>query len=413
MRRQYNRLFWAILSLGMLLRLLWVGVVPVEPFSDPQAYDLLARVLWQHGVYGFEPDQPSAYWAVGTAAIAAATYFVTQGGYAGIVALNLLASALLMICARSLGERWFGTAAGLVAMAVVALWPNLIYFTSVLSSELFFMALVAAGLVFWRRTNPLDLRDILICGIIWGLACYIRPVILLLPIALALVDFPGGLRVFARSSLRAGFVLGLILLTVLPWSERNHAVFGERVMMSTNLGPNLWMGNNPESTGGYMPLPPEVAGMSEIARADYLKTLAVDYMVSNPLQTVQRTLVKAIKLHDRETIGVVWNEAALTSRIGANGIAALKALSTAYWYAVLALSFTALGILWRRHGLVAAVFHPATAVWMYFTLVHAVIVVGDRYHMPSSPILALLAGHAVSVLFTVRKQRRDERRFTS
>ena len=54
-----------------------------------------------------------------------------------------------------------------------------------------------------------------------------------------------------------------IAATIAPWSIRNNAVFGEFVLLSTNGGPNLWMGNNPDSTGFYMPLPSSVDGLSE------------------------------------------------------------------------------------------------------------------------------------------------------
>ena len=37
--------------------------------------------------------------------------------------------------------------------------------------------------------------------------------------------------------------------------------------------------------------------------------------------------------------------------------------------------------------------HPA---WAYFTAVHAIIVAEDRYHMPATPFMTLLAGLAIA-----------------
>ena len=67
-RLQYPLL--AILGLGLLLRLIWALLIPVEPVSDSAAYDMLARNIAEHGVFGFRPDEPSAYWAVGASGLA-------------------------------------------------------------------------------------------------------------------------------------------------------------------------------------------------------------------------------------------------------------------------------------------------------------------------------------------------------
>ena len=61
----------AVLAAGMALRLIWALLIPVDPVSDSAAYETFAWTLVNDGVYGWSADQPSAYWAVGTSAIAA------------------------------------------------------------------------------------------------------------------------------------------------------------------------------------------------------------------------------------------------------------------------------------------------------------------------------------------------------
>ena len=104
-----------------------------------------------------------------------------------------------------------------------------------------------------------------------------------------------------------------------------------------------------------------------------------------------RTGWKALKLHERETIGVGWNETALKPYIGETGITLAKAVSTLWWYAVLAAALWGVVALIRRTGVWATLLVPPVWLWGYFTGVHAVIVVGDRYHMPAIPMIALLA----------------------
>jgi hypothetical protein len=240
------------------------------------------------------------------------------------------------------------------------------------------------------------------CGVIWGLACYVRPVVLLVPVALLLVDLPQGLAALARTAVRAAVTLALILAVLAPWTWRNQQVLGAPVLVSTNFGPNLWMGNNPNSTGRYMPLPAETADMSEVERADYLGDLAKAYMAQNPLGTLQRTLAKALRLHDRETIGVIWNRFALQRLYGDGAILGLKAVATGSWYAILLAALAGLALQVRRAGFLGAVFHPAVALWAYFTALHAVIVVDDRYHMPSTPYIAMLAALTLAALWQKR-----------
>lgn len=402
-----GRPFWTILTTGMVLRILWALAVPVIPVSDSWAYHQFARNLVEHGTYGWTATEPTAYWAVGTSAAIAFTYLLTDS-YWGVVVLNLIAGALAIVLTHHLARRWFGPAVGLTAMAIVAFWPNLIVFTTVLSSELFFIALTLAGLFFWRRPSGPPLLNLILAGVIWGLACYVRPVILLAPVALALVDLVQGPRAFLRSAIEAGIAVLLILLVALPWTIRNDRVLDAPVTVSTNFGPNFWMGNNPDSTGGYMPLPPEVETMSEIQRADYLKDKAKTFIAENPGHAARLLVVKLVKLNDRETIGVVWNSDALEPRIGATGVSLLKLIATGYWYLVLLGGFAGIAILIGRGGWTAGLFNPATALWGYFTAVHAIVVAEDRYHMPSSAFIAMLAAVAVVALWQRSAAGRDK-----
>lgn len=399
-----RRLFWTILAIGMALRVLWALWVPVMPVSDSWGYHQFARNIVDHGVYGWTATEPSAYWAVGTSAAIAFTYLFTDS-YWGVVLLNLLAGLMIITLTQALAARWFGEAVGLAAMAIVALWPNLIVFTSVLSSELFFLATLLAGLFFWQRPGGNPLVNLIIAGLIWGLAGYVRPVVLLVPVTLALVDLAQGPRRFLRTALEAGIAILLIMLVALPWTARNHRELGAPVMISTNFGPNLWMGNNPDSTGGYMPLPPEVETMGEVERADYLKDQAKQFIVENPGQALKLVAIKLVKLNNRETIGVVWNEDALGPMIGNAGMTVMKLIATGYWYLVLIGGFAGIAVLIARQGWLAGLFNQPVALWGYFTALHAVVVAEDRYHMPSSAFIGTLAAVALVAMLQRRTAR--------
>lgn len=386
-----------IIFLGIILRIIWAIFIPVNPISDSAAYDTFANMLWQHGVYGWTPDSPSAYWAVGTSAITAATYFVLGETYLGVVVLNLLTSMMLMVLVWKLGTQYFGKDAAIWAAAIVAFWPNLIFFTSILSSELYFMAFTLGGLYFWSRERGSPWWNLLLCGLIWGLACYIRPVILLFPVALLIASFSQGLRATGLAAIKTVGAIVLIVMIVSPWTMRNADVIGKAYLVSSNFGTNLWMGNNPDSDGSYTRLPSDVLGMSEVDREEYLAAKAKAYISEDPARFLRTVGHRILDLHGRETIGIVWNETAVTALAGKSGVTLAKLIASAYWIALVLSGLSALLILWPQHRL-GTLFHPIFGGWAYFTAVHAVIVSGDRYHMPSAPFVALLAGVTIAWL---------------
>jgi len=388
------RPIFVILLLGFVLRMIWALLIPVDPVSDSFAYQTFATNIAEFGVYGWTPDQPSAYWAVGPAAIYAGGYLVFGTGSAlAVVVLNMMSSMAAIWFLYDLGNRWFGAREGQVAALLFAIWPLTIQFTTVLASELHFIALSLAAIAAWDRSG-LGRRGLIylaLAGMMFAAATYVRPIALLIPAALAVATMIRTLRLSWREALKAIIATLLVMAFVAPWSARNERVVGERAFISTNFWANFWMGNNPNTTGGYEPLPDAVDGMSENERSDYLKEVSVEHLRDAPMDFVRRTMWKAALLHARETIGVVWNKEAIEALVGTAGATLLKLVSTGYWYLMLGASMVGIVLLYRGgEGWRVIVVQPVW-LWLYFTGVHAVIVVGDRYHMPAIPMIALLA----------------------
>jgi len=393
----------AIMLAAALVRIVWALLIPVDPVSDSAAYETFAANIALHGVYGFTPAEPSAYWAVGPAAIYAGAFLVFGAGSAvAVVAVNMISALAGVWLVDDLGRRWFGETEARVAALAMALWPMGIQFTTVLASEVHFIALTLAGLAAWDRVRAgPGLLWLALAGLTFGAATYVRPIALLIPAALAVATLLRSPRSSLTAFLKAVVATVIVFAVVAPWSARNERILGERVFLSTNFWPNFWMGNHPGTDGQYAELSAEVAGMGEIARSDYLREVSVEALRADPGAFVWRTIWKAVMLHERETIGVVWNEAGIAAWVGQTGVTALKALSTLYWYAILAAGLAGAVVLMHRRGWWSGLLSPPVWLWLYLVGVHAVIVIGDRYHMPSFPFIALLAGVSVAAL-TVR-----------
>ena len=304
-----------VLTTALVLRVAWGILVPVVPVADSNAYDVFARVLTEHGVYGWTPGEPSAYWPVGTSAIYAAIYSVFGIAYPPIVALNIALSTCIVGLTMWLGIMFFNQTTATIAGGLMAVWPSEVFYVTILASEIPFTLFVLLGFGAWFTSGLSNTTRALTTGLALGAASYIRPVALLLPLIFWLSTLPNWHRARERFVVMI-LATAVIALMIAPWSARNTKLFGHLVLLSTNGGTNLWMGNNPESTGFYMPLPTATDSLDEYTRDTILGEQAKQYIKEYPVSFVMRTIQKAVMLHAGETIAVHWNVEGIRYRFG-------------------------------------------------------------------------------------------------
>ena len=401
-----------IVGAGLALRGLWAILIPVIPISDANVYWVAANNIAEYGVYGLEPNEPFSYWAVGTSAIYAPFLWVFGPTVNAVILVNLIAGGALVWSTGLLGRRWINERTGLLAASIIALWPTLIFYTTIVASEVLFAAAINLGLLLWGGKKGSSGRWGFVSGIAFGIAALIRPTGALVLVIIGALD---ALRSRSIVSVISPTILAVLSfgLVVTPWSVRNTELHGEFVFISTNGGPNLWMGNNPESNGGYEPLPDWTQGMSEIERAQILGERATTFMLDDPLRTTVLFFRKLIDTHATETIGVVWNTDGIKERFDERAILPLKALTQAYWTLVLASALAGALIVcasaWRANSLLdqlTVLASPPLVLWAYFAFVHAIVVSQDRYHLQSAAFIAMLSAGAVVSLSDRVKNRR-------
>ncbi len=417
-----------VLLLALVVRVLWALIVPVEPLSDSNAYDISAQNIAAGHGYSLDPTPevtlaagkevaPSAYWAVGTPAVVALLYTIFGHTYVPVVVLNILIALAGIAVTMRLTSEWLSPQHGTVAGLLLALWPGQFGFVTAIASELWFNLGVLLTLLVWTRWSWAWWSRALLSGVLLAATCYVRPVAMLLPIVLVMVTwFDGWLK--WREPAEAGsaadterratgwwrpVVAALAASAVMfgllsPWTLRNARVMGAPALVSMNAGANMWMGNHPGTNGQYALLPPETDGMSELDRDVYLKKAAKDYIRAEPVAFVTRTLRKIVTLHASEAIFVYWNVTAIERLFGPQAVTGLKVVGTGYWLLVLGSSLVGVVVLMRRSGFWRVWLHPAWVFWGYFTAVHAVIVVQDRYHYPNVPFIAAFASVPVLAL---------------
>lgn len=388
---------WVLLA-ALILRLVWGALVPVVPVSDSHAYDVFAQNIAQGLGYGWEAGRLTAYWPVGTSAIYALLYWVFGHNYTAVMLFQAGVGVAVVALCMSIAFRWFGYAVAIRTGWIMACWPLLIQYTTILASEQFFIFTILCA--FWFASTPG--REWVWKGVTTGItlagASYIRPTALLMaPILFAREFFKDGRRV--KSIMACMLAIVVMIALILPWSVRNLQVFDRFVLISTNGGANLWMGNNPATGTGYMALP-ELEIDNEADLNKELGRQAKEYILREPGAFVARMARRMVTLHDRETIGVVWNEKGLEGRFGDWVLSPLKLISTVYWWCMLGLAIAGIALMGREKGVIVLALSPPIMTWAYFALVHSVTVGGDRYHVPSIPFVALLSAYALAKLRT-------------
>ncbi len=384
-----------ILLLALTLRLIWAIAVPVIPISDSYAYDVFAQNLANGAGYGWTAHSPSAYWPVGTSFVYSLFFRFFGHNYFQIAILNIFLGLLTIWLSMHLAKHFFDQRVAVITGILLALWPSQIQFTTVLASEQLFTALIVLSLAIWTNESlALWFRSGVI-GIVLAGASYVKPIALLIPILLFVMEY-AKTREIAKSFISMVIMFILMAMLIAPWTIRNAQEFGSFVIISTNGGANLWMGNNPASTGGYMELPPEVKGMNEAERDKFLKSLAIAHIKERPDLFAFRVVKRIVDTHSRESIGVVWNEKGLTSRYGTKVLLPLKLINQFYWLSMLVFSLVGVVLIGIQTGWFKLFYQPLVLFWTYFAGIHAVIVAMDRYHFPSIPMISILAAFAMT-----------------
>jgi 4-amino-4-deoxy-L-arabinose transferase-like glycosyltransferase len=125
--------------------------------------------------------------------------------------VSVVAGALLVLPAHGLARRWYGRRVALVCVALVALHPLLVYYSTMLLTEstytLLFTCGVSAG---WRALTGTRARAYALVGAVFG-ACYLLKPEAFGFVALLLLVMPAR-RLLTKTSLRQSSVLNALVL---------------------------------------------------------------------------------------------------------------------------------------------------------------------------------------------------------
>jgi hypothetical protein len=403
--------FRFLLVSGLLLRLLWMALVPYEPDYDGRWYVETARTMATGAGYrewGRPDAPPTAYFPVGYPAFLAALYVVLPATALTAKLANLALTAATWVGMRALVDRTFADpVAGNLTLVPLVLFPTQLAIVGLPYSETLTVALMIATVAAcgsldrsWRRA--------LLTGTLLAALLYVRTQ------AALLVAFLGTLRCLAPRAPRRRILARLVaahalaLALVAPWALRNHEKVG-RAVLTTNAGLNLLIGNNPAATGGFMTLQhmaqagydvaPRLPGgqlptddQTSGAVDDILGKIALEHIREDPWLAVRRIPLRLYRMLADDEHVLAINRRTSSAR-GRSFLNALMPLGNVYYWSFCGLSVAAIMVLAglqlrRRAPRIAAAWVPL-AVCTYWLLVHMPFFGWGRFHLPMMIWLAV------------------------
>jgi len=390
----------AVVALAGALRLAWVLYAKTEPlwFFDPWHYDRLAAALADGRGYVNEAGQATAYYPPGYPAVLGAVYWLAGHRPVAGEALNVVLGALTSGLVFWIGSRAFGRAAGLLAALAFAVFPSHILYVSQLHSEVVFTAayLLALGLLL-AAPPPGERRWVhfwLAAGLVIGVAALMRPAALSL---LAVIPFALRPRGTPWPALARATLLALVAAAVVvtPWVVRNAVTVGTPTI-ATNAGIDFWIGNHEGAPGTFVmsyseAFPIISTDLQVQERHDYRRGLELGwrFIREQPLDALGLLPVKAYHLYTDDAHAVTTTETwGHTVFLSEGGRRVLRTLTDGFYFFVAAGAVAGLilpvgGTQRRRWALAAAL-----GGW---TLVHLAFFGEPRFHVPVTPVMAVLA----------------------
>jgi len=386
--------------MSFVVRLAWIAIFPTRLYADSEWYFRNASELASgYGfVYGLESHKPLAAWPIGYPAFLSLLFMIT--GPSAVVAklANAVLSVLCVALTYFLALRIFNHRIAVLSAFLLAMFPGMIVYSSLVSTDLLFMTLTT--LCFTMSLGGLHLsqtkrfRGALVTGTVNGALCLVRATGLsLLPIWVV-IRWLANRETSSIWRWLLGASLGTVVV-VFPWTLRNYIYFGKFIPVSTNGGLNFWMGNNPSAYGGYMfpkdetnPLYPLTGNELEIDRKGY--ELGFQFIRQNPLRALKLLPAKVFYLYNSNDFGLHWNKlSALAPQQPGSGALAFALVNLIYVIiSILALTgIISLLLLKTKNPLQ----YSGGLFSIYWTIIHLPYFGQDRFVLPLLPVLVMYA----------------------
>lgn len=379
---------------AVLIRIAWILFIQPTPTSDSRFYFDTAVSLSNGGGY-IADGEPTAWRPPGYSGFLALLFRVFWPSSAVAAVGNVALYGLVLVAWYLLVRRLtHSDPIARLTLLILAVYPNHIAYASLIASETLALLLATLGLLLIALSEERP-WVVPFAGVAFGLGAFVRPVLLLLPLAVGMlraVESRGNATKKALRSVAATLLVTYLAMGAvqLPWLARNLAVFGHYVFANES-GVTLLVGNNPYANGGWRiddkvrALIPSTGDEFEdsVRATDY----ALDYIQAHPFRTLGLVPFKIGYLYAVDHDGAAWNLRGMEAdqRIQRTALRAWALISDAfYWLILLGAAVT----LWKRRG---AFPRLGVTLLVFFTVVYLPFFGTSRFHFLAAPWLVLAA----------------------
>jgi 4-amino-4-deoxy-L-arabinose transferase-like glycosyltransferase len=387
------RFLLVFLCLGLAIRLLWITLVPTQLYSDWKWYDDMAYHMSQ--VWRYEDNGlATAYWPIGYPFFLAVIYWTFGHSYFAVEMVNVILSLGICLFGYLIARRLAGPVPARLTLVILAFFPSQVFFTNVLASEILFTFLLVLVIHISLKTqNRTSIYVPAVVGFLLGCLTLVRAVALLLPVGIILfyVKSKRKPRLILRDLI---IVVAVTFLTLVPWLLRNKKTFGV-FTLATSGGVNLYIGNNPHSSGGWVwhkdnPFG-DFIGTNEVENDKLGYRLATEYIARDPVGFLVRGVKKEVFFFatDYSAMAKELDLAAQSNRV--DRFVVFNIVGQVYYFLILIFAVGGLILFLKRRREAEPGFYLLLGILVYWIGAHFVFFGVDRFHFPLVPILSIFA----------------------
>ena len=415
------RAIWVLVIGALFLRLLALCAIEGPDLisaseSGVTAHNWVSSRGYTFDFYGYRVEHPLQSFMPPLFTIVVAGCLLTPWPEVVFGAVQIVLSSLTVLLVYLIAAQLSDRTVGFVAAAMTAVYPPFVILLSQRTASVLNAFLL--GVWLWLSIKVVRTRDprwAVLVGAVLGLSILSRPsfmgLLVVLLVALWLTQ-PEQDRGWGRA---ACVIVGFAALVIAPWMARNWAIYGRPGFISTNGGFNLWITNNPFSTGSafdvvvsdleaytgkavlapdgatvVMVMPP-VLPLELAERVDALDEIALD-------RAFYRAAFAFIRQQPRHWIGLLARKLVslwwFRPNIGRSGGTYEEAWILPYQmlYATVLL-FSSVGFIlslrhWRNYLVLYGTFAYLTLVYVFYNVI-------TRYRWEMEPYILILASLAL------------------
>jgi len=354
---------FAIVCLGLALRCLWWLKYPDINSPDATVYLKEADILFATGTMKtivYMPLYP---------------LLIHIAGANGVIVLQIVLSTIsIYLGYRIASDIWRRQSAGLVAAAMMAVHPMLIYYSTFRLTETVFIFLLLSGLVALYRNH------VLAAALAFTLANLTRPSLdLFFPVIIAAATFATQSSPSVREIGRRLGIYALVYVALMsPWWLHNYTKYHRFVRLDLAGGITMILENNEQfeqyglDWSKYAPWAPFAHITDPVEQDEAMRSAALDYIRTHPLAWLRGDVDRAERFFTPSDLNY-----SKLQRIVSDVVVTIMLIG-----ALLSLTYSR--IRWR-------VLLPLWLPIIFLTAIHLSFHATARYRLPLDPLLIALA----------------------